>query len=116
MGDTKSGREEQAAHEARRQREREVREALERADEVEPVDDDADEPRVCHRRGCNELATFVVLERYLEETGHGPVESVAVLCEDHTAAERPTNLDHAYAEYVFRVDPYPGTFAAVDAE
>lgn len=114
MADTKSGREEQAANEDRRQRERAVREALDRADEVEPIEDDDEEPRVCHRRGCNELGVFVVLERYLEETGHGPVESVAVLCEEHTAEESPTNLDHAYAEYVFRVDPYPGTYASTD--
>lgn len=114
MADTKSGREEQAAHEDRRQRERAVREALERSDEVEPIDEDAEEPQLCHRRGCSELATFVVLERYLEETGHGPVESVAVLCEEHTAEESPTNLDHAYADYAFRVDPYPGTFADAD--
>jgi len=38
MGDTKSGRDEQADDEERRQRERELAEALDRGDEAEPVD------------------------------------------------------------------------------
>ncbi|ELZ04894.1 hypothetical protein [Natrialba asiatica] len=65
--------------------------------------------RECHRRGCDEPAAFVVLERYQEETGKGAVEAEAVLCRAHTAEEHPTNLDGVYAEYVFRVDPLPGT-------
>lgn len=59
----------------------------------------------CHRRGCTERATFVVLERYQEDTGHGAVEAEAVLCQEHTAEESPTNLDGSYADYVFRVEP-----------
>lgn len=63
----------------------------------------------CHRRGCTEKATFLVLERYQEETGHGAVEAEAGLCERHAAEESPTNLDGSYAEYVFRVEPFDGT-------
>lgn len=63
------------------------------------------QPRECHRRGCTEAATFVVLERYQEETGQGAVEATADLCREHTAEESPTNLDGSYADYVFRVDP-----------
>lgn len=59
----------------------------------------------CHRRGCTEEATFVILERYQEETGHGAVEAEVVLCQDHAAEESPTNLDASYSEYVFRVEP-----------
>ena len=119
MGDTKQGREKQARDEDDRQRERELTEARERADETEPpreVSDGTGEAleeegdprgssRTCHRRGCDDPATFVVVERYLEETGHGPVTAEATLCQDHTAEESPTNLDHAYADYVFRVSP-----------
>ncbi|MDS0474421.1 hypothetical protein [Natrinema sp. 1APR25-10V2] len=63
----------------------------------------------CHRRGCTERATFVVLERYQEETGHGAVEAEAVLCQEHADEESPTNLDGSYAEYVFRVEPLQET-------
>ena len=123
MADTKEGREKQAANEERRQREREIREARTRADEIEPpdeavdetdktrrVDDDRpDSSRRCHRRGCDESATFEVLERYQEETGHGAVEATAVLCQAHADEESPTNLDNAYDDYVFRVKPLPPT-------
>jgi hypothetical protein len=120
MADTRDGREKQARDAERRQREREIAEARARADEAEPpeqeeeVDEDASEADErdladaslrCHRRGCEELAEFVVLERYQEETGHGAVEAEALLCRDHTAEESPTNLDNAYDGYVFRVDP-----------
>jgi len=114
MGDTKEGREKQADDENRRQQERDLSEARARADEPEPPDADAadsetdgpdGEPRTCHRRGCNETATFLAMERYLEETGHGAVESTAVLCREHAAEESPTNLDDAYPDYVFRVEP-----------
>lgn len=64
-----------------------------------------DSTPTCHRRGCDEPATFVVLERYQEETGHGAVEAEAYLCREHTAEERPSNLDRAYAEYAFRIEP-----------
>jgi len=121
MADTKDGREEQARNADRRQREREIAEARARADEAEPPEageaepvldaDEADERELsdaslqCHRRGCEELAAFVVLERYQEDTGHGAVEAEALLCRDHTAEEGPANLDGAYDGYVFRVDP-----------
>jgi hypothetical protein len=126
MADTKDGREEQARNADRRQREREIAEARARADEVEPPEveppeggesepvvdaDEADERELadaslqCHRRDCEELAAFVVLERYQEETGHGAVEAEALLCRDHTAEEGPSNLDGAYDGYVFRIDP-----------
>jgi hypothetical protein len=59
----------------------------------------------CHRRDCTARATFVVLERYQEDTGHGAVEAEAVLCQEHTAEESPANLDGSYEDYVFRVDP-----------
>ena len=114
MADTKRGREKQADTEERRQREREMREARSRADESEPINDledsrraDDGAPRECHRRGCEEPAAFVVLERYQEESGHGAVEAAAALCRAHTAEEGPTNLDAAYPEYVFRIDPIP---------
>lgn len=69
------------------------------------ADGPSDSPSTCHRRGCTEQATFVALERYQEETGHGAVEATAVLCQDHAAEESPANLDSSYEEYVFRVEP-----------
>lgn len=125
MPDTKRGREEQARHADRRQREREVEEARDRGDDPEPPREgdgsgtemgtsDADEGgRACHRRDCDRPAAFLVLERYLEETSHGAVEATAELCREHTAEESPTRLEAAYADYVFRVEPLPG---AVDAD
>lgn len=118
MPDTKRGREEQAREEENRQRSREVEQARERADEPEPsAGEAADEgepgeeewPPTCHRRGCDRPAAFRVLERYQEETGHGPVEAEAYLCREHTAEEGPTNLDGVYDDYVFLVEPLPGT-------
>jgi hypothetical protein len=123
MPDTKRGREKQARNAENRQQRRELEEELERGDEGEPGDDrdEADTgrrqgdrssaPRECHRRGCTEPAAFVVLERYQEETGHGAVEAEAALCREHTAEESPTNLDSAYPDYVFRVEPLPETGA-----
>ena len=70
-------------------------------------DEYSDSRRECHRRGCDEPAAFVVLERYQEETGHGAVEAEAVLCREHTDEESPANLDGVYADYVFRVEPIP---------
>lgn len=115
MPDTKDGREKQADDENRRQQRRELSEARSRGDEPEPSVEDASESdaereaefdvRECHRRGCADPADFLVLERYQEETGHGAVESTAVLCREHAAEESPTNLDHAYPDYVFRVEP-----------
>ncbi|MFP8955509.1 hypothetical protein ACLI4Y_02185 [Natrialbaceae archaeon A-CW3] len=121
MADTKKGREKQARNAEKRQRERELAEARDRADESEPpgdaeAEDDhvSDEtPPECHRRGCGEQAAFVVLERYLEETGKGAVEATAVLCREHTAEESPVNLDGAYHDYVFHVQPLEG---AVETE
>lgn len=123
MTDTKEGRENQAANEERRQRERAMTEARTRADEVEPSDDAVDvsdetrreyedspnSPRRCHRRECDEPAAFEVLERYQEDTGHGAVEATAVLCQAHADEEGPTNLDAAYEDYVFRVTSLPST-------
>jgi hypothetical protein len=114
MPDTKEGREKQAQNAERRQRERELSEARERADEAEPPKEDDEGARLCHRRGCNELPQFRVLERYQEETGHGAVEAEALLCRAHTREESPSNLDGAYPEYVFRVDPLPETQASDD--
>jgi hypothetical protein len=119
MADTKRGREKQARDADNRQRERDLEAARTRADEPEPPaeqdetakatearrEGDDTVPRTCHRRGCDEPAAFVVLERYQEETGHGAVEAEAVLCRAHTAEEGPTNLDGVYEGYVFRVDP-----------
>jgi hypothetical protein len=116
MADTKEGREKQARDADRRQREREIEQARERGDEAEPTAEDSEEagptgePPTCHRRGCEEPAAFLVLERYQEETGHGAVEAEAYLCPEHTGEESPTNLDRAYADYVFRVTPVPGAF------
>jgi hypothetical protein len=109
MADDKRGREKQADDAERRQRERELAEARKRGDEAEPprpgeTQTDTD-PKTCHRRGCEEVATFVVLERYQEETGQGAVEAEAFLCQEHTDEESPTNLDGAYADYVFYVKP-----------
>jgi hypothetical protein len=99
MPDTKEGREEQARHEDRRQRQRDLEEP-------------ADGTRPCHRRNCDRPAAFRVLERYLEDTGHGAVEATAELCREHTAEESPTRLDDAYRDYVFRVEPLPGAVTA----
>jgi hypothetical protein len=111
MPDTKRGREEQAAHENRRQRELDVARALAaaRGPEAETTApaEDPDWPPACHRRGCNRLAAFVVIERYQEETGQGAVEAEALLCPEHTGEESPTNLDRADEDYVFRVAPLP---------
>jgi hypothetical protein len=112
MADTKKGREKQARQAETRQQERDVAEFRERADELEPPQDDevreetdGDAAPTCHRRGCEEPAAFVVLERYQEDTGHGAVEAEALLCLEHTEEESPVNLDGAYDEYVFRVEP-----------
>jgi len=112
MGDTKKSRNKQARNEEKRQREREITEARDRDDETEPVDDrvdvetePTDSPGECHRRDCTEQAAFVVFERYQEETGHGAVEATADLCQEHTAEESPVNLDGAYGDYLFRVEP-----------
>lgn len=114
MGDTKEGREDQAEQAEKRQREREVEEELARSDELAPPED-ADDPQVCHYRGCNELATFRVVERYQEETGHGAVTAEALVCQAHADDESPTNLDNAYPEYVFRVEPLPDAFESGEA-
>jgi hypothetical protein len=103
MPDTKQGRDKQARDAEKRRHRRDVEESLERGDESEPPQEEG--PRTCHRRECNELAAFVVLERYQEETGHGAVEAEAYLCRAHTAEESPTNLDGVYDDYVFRVEP-----------
>ena len=121
MADTKKGRNKQARDAENRQRERELTEARDRGDEDEPPSIETDEledehreegeskdsPRECHRRDCTEHATFVVFERYQEDTGHGAVEATAALCREHTAEERPANLDGVYADYLFRVEPLP---------
>ena len=99
MGDTKRDRENQARDEERRQREGALEQDRGR------VDEESEPPRPCHRRGCDETATFHVLERYEEETGHGAVEATADLCRAHAAEEHPTNLDGVYPDYVFRVEP-----------
>ncbi|MFC6719319.1 hypothetical protein ACFQGT_03390 [Natrialbaceae archaeon GCM10025810] len=77
MGDTKSSREKQAADEERRQRERELEEALERDDETEPTraDPDAD-----HRLGdlddaFDDLDYPVASDELLEAYGDRTVES-----------------------------------------
>ncbi|RBI59009.1 hypothetical protein DMJ13_24700 [halophilic archaeon] len=121
MADTKKSRDEQARNAENRQRERELEQARERIDEAEPPrdergeanesrrarDESPDSARECHRRNCDEPAAFLVLERYLEETGHGAVEAEALLCREHTDEESPTNLDGVYEDYVFRVEPLP---------
>ncbi len=91
MADTKNGRKKQADDENQR---------------GDAVPDSLPE---CHRRGCTERATFVVLERYQEETGHGAVEAEAVLCQEHADEESPTNLDGSYEDYLFRVEPLQET-------
>lgn len=108
MADTKQGREKQARNAERRQVERDLREALERGDEPKPPEPTAeDEEVLCRRRGCSALATFMVVERYQEETGQGAVEARAVLCQSHTEEEGPANLDDSYPGYVFRIEPLP---------
>ena len=107
MADDKRGRNKQAHGAEKRQRQRELREALERGDETEPIPDDESIPQECHRRGCTDTPTFVVAERYPEETGQGPVEAVAYLCRAHTREESPVNLDQSYPWYRFRIDPLP---------
>ncbi|CCQ35846.1 uncharacterized protein Nmlp_1651 [Natronomonas moolapensis 8.8.11] len=131
MADDKRGRERRANGAEQRQREREATEDRERGEEAEPPDDgeaddgeaddgeadDAtggiqrgdgaypDPPHECHRRGCDEQASFVVAERYREETGQGTVRAEAHLCRAHTDEESPSNLDSAGEDYVFRIDP-----------
>ena len=68
-------------------------------------DSESESPPECHRRDCAEPAAFRVLERYQEETGAGAVEAAAHLCRAHAADESPANIDAAYDDYVFRVDP-----------
>lgn len=120
MADRKNDRDKQADSKEQRQRNRESTEVTTPVDEVEPPDGTEDvtdgtqqedrgpdSSRRCHRRGCDNPATFEVLERYQEETGHGAVEATALLCQEHTDEESPTNLDHAYEDYVFRIRPLP---------
>jgi hypothetical protein len=114
MADTKEGREKQAADADQSQRERALREELERRDE-EPPTPDPDEPQVCHYRNCTELATFHVRERYEEETGHGLVTAEALVCTAHAEGEHPTNLDNASPDYVFSVEPLPGAFESEES-
>ena len=71
-----------------------------------------DPPHECHRRGCDERASFVVVERYREETGQGTVEAEAHLCRAHTREESPSNLDSAGEDYVFRIEPITDATAA----
>ena len=66
---------------------------------------EGDVDRECHRRGCSRQPDFRVTERYLEETGQGPVEATASLCREHADEESPTNLGASYDEYVFLVEP-----------
>jgi len=77
------------------------------------VTEDSTDLPTCDRRSCDETAAFRVLERYLEDTGKGPVEAETVLCRAHTDEESPVNLDAAYPDYVFRVEPI--SEAALDA-
>ncbi|EMA67817.1 hypothetical protein C461_08819 [Halorubrum aidingense JCM 13560] len=112
MPDTKSGRDKQARDAERRRIQRDISEARARGDEPEPEDDT---PPECYRRGCTEPAAFSVTERYQEDTGKGAVEATALLCVEHTVAEGPANLDHAYDEYVFRIDPIEGVDVEIEA-
>ncbi|QSG03864.1 Uncharacterized protein AArcS_2668 [Natranaeroarchaeum sulfidigenes] len=107
MADDKKGRDKQAHNAEKRQRQRELREALERGDETEPLWEDESLPKECHRRGCAADPSFIVVERYQEETGQGAVEAVAYLCQTHTREESPANLDQAYPEYQFRIEALP---------
>lgn len=110
MPDTKRGREEQAAHEDRRQRELDNARAFASAtepDETAREPEEIDWPPECHRRDCHEPAAFRVLERYHEDTGHGAVEAEALLCRSHTREESPANLDGVFEDYVFRVEVLP---------
>lgn len=77
------------------------------------MNEDSTDLPTCDRRSCDETAAFRVLERYQEETGKGAVEAEAVLCRAHTDEESPVNLDAAYPDYVFRIEPIAE--AAVDA-
>ena len=61
--------------------------------------------RICHQRGCDRAALFLVIERYEEETGQGTFEAEAALCAEHTAEERPHNLDQAGPDYLFSIEP-----------
>ena len=114
MPDTEEGREKQAADADRAQRERALQEELERGGE-EPPSPDADEPQICHYRDCTDLATFRVVERYEEETGHGLVTAEALVCPAHAEGEHPTNLDGASPEYRFFVEPLPSAFGTEDS-
>ena len=112
MGDTKRSREKQARTGEKRQRERDLREELARTDENEPAP--VGVPPECHYRDCSELAAFLVVERYLEETGQGSVTAEAAMCATHADDESPTNLDSAYSGYLFKIEPLPTTFGVAD--
>lgn len=62
-------------------------------------------PFDCHRRSCENTAEFWVYERYQEENDLGAVEAEVSLCREHTAEERPHNLDQAGPEYIFKIEP-----------
>lgn len=115
MEDTKRIRDQQAQNAEDQQRDQEGHRTRDRAaetasdggqDDLTGIQRENGDSRECHRRGCTRSARFVVLERYQEETGHGAVEAEAVLCREHTAEESPTNLDSAYSDYVFHVEPF----------
>ncbi len=103
--DTKEGRERQARRRERRQRRREVAEERARGDEAEPPAEEG--PPLCHRRGCDAVAEFLVTEHYPEETGHGLVEATATLCLAHAREESPANLAPEDPDYRFVVEPLP---------
>ncbi|MFC6905890.1 hypothetical protein [Halalkalicoccus tibetensis] len=68
-------------------------------------DEEGVPPFDCHRRSCEKTAEFWVYERYQEENDLGAVEAEVSLCREHTAEERPHNLDQANSEYIFKIEP-----------
>lgn len=55
-------------------------------------------------------AVFWVYERYEADDGVGAVEAEVALCQECIEGVGPTELENAYANYVFRIEPVAEAF------
>jgi hypothetical protein len=55
-------------------------------------------------------AVFWVYERYDAPDGVGGVEAETPMCRECTEGVGPSELEHAYTNYEFRVNPVAGAF------
>jgi hypothetical protein len=69
----------------------------------------AENPFSCEECGDRE-AVFWVYERYEAPDGLCAVEAESALCQECTEGVGPTELEHAYANYEFRVNPVAEAF------